>query len=354
MNNEITLTVGSSRLAGWKEVSINKSMDTLCSSFRFSMVDVWEGEPIALVPQLDCIIAIDGKKIITGYIDNVDIQTSEDDHILSITGRDKTGDLVDCSADHKPGTWKKIDLQKLVYELVRPFGLRVYMDAQSERVKEFSVGTGASVFECIQEVCIDRGILPLSNVDGDILLTNTGYNRSVDKLIYGENIQSANITYDFTERFSKYKVKGQKSGEGDGWTTTTTEISGEALDSAISRYRPKVISADGQLTSSLALKRAAWEAQTRAGRSGKLTVTIPTWKQSDGSLWEINTLVACKIPPLRISPDAPLLLHEIEYVQDNDRGTYSVMKLIRGDAYSPEPKKSVKTSERSKNFGMGW
>lgn len=353
--DDVSLLIGSSKLTGWEEISVNKSMDTIAGSFNFKMVDVWEGDPIDLVPNLSCSVSIDNTKVLTGYIDDVSIKAAQDDKYLTITGRDKTGDLVDCSADHKPGSWSKIGVQKLIYELVRPFGLRVYAEADlGENIKEFTINTGESPFDAIQRICQDRGILPLSNVDGDLVLTTSGINRSTDNLVYGENVVDAEVSYDFTNRFSLYKVKGQKTNDGDSWTTTTTEITGEAKDEGIPRYRPKVITADGQMTNSLAARRAAWEAQVRAGRSGKLLLTLPTWKQSSGALWTVNTIVSCDIPVFRVTPDQNLLIHEIEYKQSSEGGTTSVLHLIRDDSYAAEPKAVVKKKKRSQGYGFGW
>lgn len=355
MLDQVALIIGTSRLTGWEELSVNKSMDTISAKFAFKMVDVWEDEPIVLVPNLDCKVSINGTKMLTGYIDTVTPKVSIEESSLSITGRDKTGDLVDCSAEHKSGSWTNIGLQNLVYELVRPFGLRVYADTDmGEKVKTFTLSSGESPFDAIQRLCVDRGVLPLSNEDGDLVLTSSGIERTVDNLVYGDNVIEAEVVYDFTNRYSYYKVIGQKSGDGTGWKNTTTDIFGEARDEVISRYRPKVITADGQMTIALAQKRAAWEAQTRAGRSGKLVVTIPTWTQSDGSLWTVNRLVSCDIPKLRITPDQTLLIHEIEYKQSSEGGTVATLQLIKADSYAVEPKATIKKKEKRQGYGYGW
>jgi len=354
MPDEISLSIGSSRLLGWKNVSVNRSMDTLSSSFSFNMVDIWEENPIDLIPNLSCKIYLDTILILTGFIDSVDIKVDPSNHELSIKGRDKTCDLIDCSADNSPGSWKNINLQKLIYELTKSFKINVIRETDfGEDIKDFTLNTGEAPFEAIQRICNDRGILPLTNMNGDLILTSSGSRKSFDKLIYGENITDADISYDFANRFSIYKVKGQKSGDGNSWKNSTSQIYGESRDEGIDRYRPKIITADEQMTNSLASRKASWEAQTRAGRSGKLSVSIPTWKQSNGEIWDINMLVSCDIPPFKIFPDDPLLLYEIEYKQDNE-GTSSILKFIRKDSYLAEPPKVIKTKSKSKSIGFGW
>jgi len=355
MPNVVSLLVESSKLIGWKTISISRSMDTLCSSFDFSMVDVWEGDPVELVPNLPCSVSIDDTKMVTGYIDSVKIRTGRDSHIIQVHGRDKTADLVDCSAANIPGSWKNVDVIRFFSDLIRPFGLAVTSNTSlGEKIKDYTLASGEAPFEAIQKICKDRAFVALSDSEGDLYITNSGNLTATDKLIYGQNIISADVEYDFVNRYSLYKVKGQKSGSGDSWGNSTTEIYGEATDDAIDRYRPLVITADGQITNSLANKRASWEAQTRAGRSGKLSVTIPTWRQSNGDLWDVNLLVSCDLPPFRITPDQKLLINEIEYKQDDSAGTTCTMKLIRSDAYSPEPPKEVKTPAKRKQYAFGW
>lgn len=351
---DIALHIGYTRLFGWKEISISRSMDTLCSSFNATLVDVWGENPMDLIPELECSIGIGDTKLLTGYIDEVSIKASPDGHSIAVKGRDKTCDLIDCSADISPGSWRNIEVQKLVYELCKLYNINVIKDTDlGEKVKECSLKTGESPFEVIQGICKDRGILLLTNSDGDLVLTSSGNRTSHDSLVYGTNILECEGSFEFVNRYSLYKVKGQKSGGGDNWKNNTTQIYGEAIDEGITRYRPLIITADGQITNSLANKRAAWEAQTRAGRSGKVTITIPTWYQSNGDLWDYNMLVSCDIPPLRVFPDEPLLIHEVEY-KLSDGGSSCVLKLIRKDAYQSEPPKVIKTSKKSKSRGFGW
>ncbi len=41
-------------------------------------------------------------------------------------GRDKTGDLVDCSVVHSSGKWKGVRLEQVAADVCRPFGITVH------------------------------------------------------------------------------------------------------------------------------------------------------------------------------------------------------------------------------------
>lgn len=352
--NIVTLRLDGKKISGWTSISINRSLDNLADSFDLSMVDAWEGEVTLLKPEVECTIFIDEKKVLTGYIDKVGIPIDATNRNYTVSGRSKTQDLIDCSADNQPGSWEKVDVLYIVGDLVHPYGIEVFSNIDfGEPVKKFSINTGESPFEAIQRICQDRGVLCITDVDGNLLLSTAGEERADDNLILGQNVLFAEASYEFSNRFKIYKIKSQKSGEGDSWEKSNTQIYGEAQDDGIIRNRIKVIAADSQMSNALAQKRAAWEAQTRAGRSGVITVKIPSWYQSKGNLWEPNFLVACQIAPLRLSPDSPLLINEVNYSQD-DSGTVCTLKMVRKDAYAAEPQKVTKTKEKKKTFGFGW
>lgn len=354
MANQISLIVGNQKISGWTQVSVTRSLDTLASSFDMSMIDVWEGEPVVLQPELECKIDIDGQRIITGYIDNVGIPVDASSRSYKVSGRSKTADLVDCSTDTKSTSWNKIGVLKLARLLADPYGIKVSSETDlGEDIRNFSINPGESPFDCLLRVCADRAILMTTDTNGDLLLTSAGRNRATDKLICGQNILSAEASYEFADRFSKYIIKGQKSGDGNPWGKTTNSINATATDPAIKRNRVKIFTADDEMTNSLAKKKVAWEAQIRAGKSGVITVGLSTWFQSDGSLWAPNILTACDISPLRVTPDSPLLINEVKYTQGSD-GTRSTLKLVREDTYAAEPRARVKTKSSKETMGFNW
>jgi len=330
-------------------------MDTLAGSFNLSMVNVWEEDPMLIIPNSPCSIFIDNIKVLTGNVDSVSGSVNKDETNLSVRGRCKTGDLVDSSIVNNPGSWKDISLIRLIGDLIEYYDINVSSDISiGENISEFTVNDGETIFEAIERLCNDRGVLPLTDVNGNLILTVSGNSKSVDSIIYGENILSAEVSYDYINRYSYYKVKGQKSGDGKRWDKSTNAIFGEAYDEGVERYRPKIITADGQMTNELASKRAKWEAQIRAGRSAKLSVNIPGWLQSNNSLWSINTLVYCKIAPYKV--DEVLLLNEINYSQD-ENGTVSTLTFVRKDTYAAEPRGIIKPKikdKKNKSFGFGW
>lgn len=366
-DNEITLLVGTDKLKGWKTVSVNRALDALADTFDFSMVDVWGDEDSPLVPYEECKIYIEkttqGQRkkslVLTGYIDTVDIKAESRMLSVKINGRSKTCDLVDCSAEYLPSnSWNNTQLSTIIRDLMFPYNVDLDFISSSASGNDanlsLTVNAGETIYEIIGRECRKRGIFPVTNPSGNLELITTGDRISQDKIILGENIVEASIVFDYANRFGTYKVKAQKQGKGDAWINSTNQIGAESTDSVFgSRSRTKIIVLDGTGTIKDAQNTANWEAQVRAGKTGKLVVKIPSWHQSNGELWEVGTLVYCDIPPLKIREQ--LLVNNINFSQD-DGGTVAQLELVNADTYSPSPTKITKVTKKSKKkgFGFGW
>ena len=71
-----------------------------------------------------------------------------------IRGRDRTGDLVDCSAATMPGEWQNELLDRIVQSLIDPFGISVTVDTDiGEPFRKFRIDEGETVFEAIDRAC---------------------------------------------------------------------------------------------------------------------------------------------------------------------------------------------------------
>lgn len=345
-SERVFITLDGVKYEGWEGLSIKRSVETVVSSFDVSMSD-----PKFLYlfrPGMACTISANNDLILTGYVNAVVPSVSKDNHLVKVSGRCRTQDLIDCSAMNKPGHWSQpTDLQKLVYDIVKPFGMRVYNKAESlgELVKNFGLNSGESPFEAIQRELSKRSLILLGDKRGDVVITSVGVERASDNLIYGKNILEATGNFTDYDRYSLYVVKGSGTSDGDGWGSTNIEVYGEASDPAVTRYRPKMITADGQASKNLARIRAAWEAQVRAGKAGEVSVIVPGWRQSSGALWRENLTVNVDILPLKVSK-MDLVIGEIEYTQSLDQGTLCSMTLRRPETYEYNPPKSVKKPKK--------
>lgn len=117
---EVRLMVGNQEWGGWKSYRISLGMQQLAGTFDLQLTERWAGQAARReIPEgAPCSVHFDNEVLITGYIDRVGPTYNSHDHNVSVTGRDKTCDLVDCSA---PATqWIGRGLADVARELCAP------------------------------------------------------------------------------------------------------------------------------------------------------------------------------------------------------------------------------------------
>ena len=98
-----------------------------------------------------------------------------------------------------------------------------------------------------------------------------------------------------------------------------------------------MVRAENQCSDSDAIRRAKWEASTRAARAVTVSVTLAGWRQDNNELWEVNTLVECDIPYLKIKQN--LIVYKVVFSLTLDGGTTTQLTLKDPKAFEPEPPK---------------
>lgn len=332
------LSVGGRRYEGWTKLAVTRSIETLCGAFMFE-ITVREYSDAPRWPLRSgeaCTVEIDGEVVITGYIDDINPSIDERGYSIVIVGRDRSADLVDCSAVHKPGSWTGKSIEAIAAELAKPFGLDVVAKVETgEKVKKFALQQGETVYSAIERLARFRGLLAVSNAQSQIELIRPGTGAVVAELVEGENIlPGSSANHDVRDRFSEYLVKGQSSGDDQVNGKAASAIKGDARDAAVGRYRPMLIIAEDQATTASLRKRAAFEASTRAAKGQRGMVPFAGWRAPNGELWRPNQRVSVKAPFLKI--DGEMLITEVNLVKD-DRGSIAELTITPPEAMSLMP-----------------
>jgi len=271
----------------------------------------------------------------------LDVEISNDDRRVEITGRDITGDLVDSSAPTEPSEFNNVTISTLAIKFALPFGIITLTDVNVlPPFPKFTVKQGETIFELLQRAANLRGLLLISNELGNLVITNRSSAASLaispTPLVQGANVISARASYDNTDRFQTYIAKGQSEGNDVFNGLNVTNPIGNSFDSSILRPRQKTVIADGSSDLAGAQKRANWENITRAAKSIDISVTVQGWQQFPGGpLWQINQLVNVDIGYLGVQ-STQLLISSLQFSKSLSEGTITVLNLTRKDAYIPE------------------
>ena len=118
--NEIILKVNGKSYGGWTSATVEKSMFNLTGAFGLAATDIYPGQSAKWNIKLgdQCSVEINGQTIITGYIEDIPIDYDATSHNIQIGGRDKTGDLVDCSFDGDANEWDRLTVVNVIKEIM--------------------------------------------------------------------------------------------------------------------------------------------------------------------------------------------------------------------------------------------
>lgn len=338
MSELVTLKIGSQRYEGWKSFSVSNSIESIAGGFSLSVTDNWGAErglawPIKPGDAAELFFGSD--QVLTGFVDEVETRVDAAIREITVTGRSKTCDLVDCSADVQGSSFYNIKLEELAKKLCAPFGISVTAKVSTGApLRAVNINIGESVFEVLEKRARQKGVLLIATQSGNIEIIRPSTTFTGTGLEEGKNLKAIRSLFSMKDRFSRYKVKSQASVDEGGLEMFAIE--GTSTDSNVKRHRPLLISAEVQADAGAAQNRARYEAIVRAARGAKFSVTVQGFRQNiKGALWQPNQLVRVHAPIAGIEEE--LLISAVTYQLDDSNGSETVLELVRKDAFTPEP-----------------
>jgi prophage tail gpP-like protein len=338
---EVALVVNAREYGAWKDIRVTRSIESISGSFSMSVSERWDGrrKPWPIVEGDECTVRLGDQPIITGYVDTRSMSLSANDHTFSVTGRDRASDLIDCSAVLKAWEFNGGDVIEFAQQVAEPFGLQVKLQAGLEvptKPRKIVINPGESPFDVIDRICRLAGLFPVSDGEGNLVLTLAGGTAASTPLIEGKNILDASVQYDASACYRRYIVIGQQQGSDQLSGTAAADVRAEAFDMNAKRAaRVLMIRAEGGVAIKQAQDRANWEASIRRARALQVNVRVQGWDQADGSLWPLNAFVTLDAPFLGLR--GRMLISEITYALSDGAGTTTELTLRPPGAFEAQP-----------------
>nr|WP_233591093.1 contractile injection system protein, VgrG/Pvc8 family [Salmonella enterica] len=357
--NNVELKVDGKIFSGWTSVTVNRSIETMAGYFDLGVNVQTSTDLSSLAPGKPFTLSIDGQTVITGYTDGRRRQMGADSMKITIAGRDKTADLIDCAAIYKGGQWKKRTLEQIARDLCQPYGVAVrweLTDAESAApFTSFTLDHSETVYEALGRAARARGVLITSNAAGDLVFTRADESHS-DRLVLGENLLSVDFDEDYRDRFSEYTVKGHGRSNGKVGDTvdarTIASQKGTATDSEITRYRPMIILADSKIDAQSATARALREQRRRLAKSVTFEAQLDGWTRSNGQIWMPNILAEIDASKFAIQT-GPLLVSKVVLTLDDREGVKTTLTLAPRDGFLVPVEKDRKGKSSGSNASAG-
>lgn len=347
--NEASLIVNGRAQKGWTQISVSRSLENIASAFDVAFIDRWSANdlPVPIRTGDKCLVRLDDNDVLTGFANVSERHYNATTHSMRVAGR-SLGDLVDCSAKYKKGTWKKQGLLQIANDICTPF--KVDVSALSDLGKVFethAIQDGETAFDCLERACRMRGVIMQANAQGGLDFVKVGAFSTAYVIEYGKNVVEGGSIEDDHERFSEYTFKTQSPGNDDSFGVTVAHPKLVLNDAGVSRYRPLIVQLDSQSTTAGLKERGHWELNVRAGRSQRVTYTVKDWYSDPGFLWRPNMLVQVRDPMLEV--DAELLTVSTRQIKSAS-GTFTELELCDPAAMQPEPVKPKKGKKANAFF----
>lgn len=336
--NAVILTISGRNYQGWTSVRITRGLHRAASDFQLNVTERYpdEPQPIRIRPGDACTINIGPDRVLTGYVDSVQIGYDKASHTISVSGRSKTADLIDCAVQPPWNDFNNQTLIQIANKISEPYGVDI-LDAiggETEPIPKEAIDSGETVFQVIDRLAKIKGVLVTDDPLGRLFLTRAGTARASTGLTLGENILSCNGTFDHKARFHTYRVVGQDKGSDGATAKNISEIEAVIIDEGAREGRVKVIEVSGLASLDRAKDRGRWEAAAAIAKSMNATYSVQGWRQKNGDLWAVNTLVPVDDAVNAINGD--LLISEVTYSL-SAAGSITTMQVAPRAAFELRP-----------------
>lgn len=359
----IKLEVNGVRYIGFTEITVSKSLDAVSGEFSFSATTK-DNIPFPIKVQDKCKIYIDDKLIMSGFVNSVDVSYDASSHSISIRGRDKTADIIDSTLNGKAEFKAGVTLKAVAEKVISDLNITDIEVIENVVIKKFlkneiiSDKVGQPAFEFIESYCRKRQVIATTDENGNLVFTRAGTEKVPIVLINtvaGENnILSASVSWDESNRFNKYVCISQSNNAADPDTNETPKEQTDKqlpaiFDTKIRDTRIFHFLPENDLTLQETAERSTWEANIRRARSFTYSVIVQGHLiKPGGDIWRPNKLVS--VLDEFSDVNATLLINTVEYNLSVDSGETTILGMVTKDAYTLEANKPVK-DEKSESLG---
>lgn len=388
MSDVVSVCANGVDLKGWTDVSITAGVTMAARSFTVGITFAWpQAKDVLTAVNLgDRVeVKIGSETVLTGYIFSTPVSYGANSVIVSISGRSKTADIIDCcpiaSAVTKPTSaadtpwanvgavpaagsvaqartpsvaqWKSKSIEQIAADICKPYGIEVVVETSTgDPISQHAIESGETCFESISRLLTVGQLFAMDDEAGRLVLTEPGAKGVASGgLELGVNILTGSIQRDAAEVFSDYVVEGQHAGTDEIFAADASHLSAEAIDAESSRYRLIVLPQSGAMSPDLCRQIAQFEQRRRRALLRSVSYEVVGWRDSSGQLWRPNTQVHVKDDFLGI--DELLLLAEVTYLLSSS-GMITRLNLAPIDAFKASPTAQEISDSQETGGGSSW
>ena len=340
----ITVEVNGTAYQGWLQSDVERSIEAISGTFNIP-VSMIPGQAAPIKRQDMVRVRIGDVQVINGYVLSAEPFYRKGDCGFRVIGRDRTGDLVRCSAVHKGGQWRGAKLEQIAKDLLAPYKIEVKVDTDTGKpLADFKLSHGESVVDALARAARLRGVLVTRDDDGRLLLTRAGLQRFDGAIVRGQNVISMEGIGSDEQRHSEYIAFGQANTVAD--FESSRSLKARAVDADVKRHMPLVINADGNTTQAELQELVNHTLRVRRGHSLGFKYMVEGWTIG-GQPWPLNQRVPI-YDDIAGLDGAEWLICQVRQHCDLKEGDVTELTVRPIEAYDTAP---LKTKVVRRNFG---
>lgn len=385
----ITLRIDGREYQEWTMATVERNMDDFSGSFSFDLRDsaragdtfdyASAGDAYKLRPGPKVTVLVDGQVALVGYIEKVDPSIGPSDASVTISGRDVTGDMIDCAAlTSGPSEFFNVKLEDAARRVAGPYGIGVRSEVDTGApFSRYSLDIAETAFSAVEKGARQRNVLIMSDGIGNVVITRGGKGRAPGELRLPGNVISASGSFSHEGRHSETMVRGQSERiaktrddvamelqttprnldirqSTDGTATERerkgTAAIGRAQDPEIDRYRPIVHLARSKADQQSAADEAEYRMRQARGESETFSYTVRGFGVG-GRLWRVNELVSVDDNFLDLHRD--MLVSRVTYTEDESGAALTELTVKSPEAMDGEATGGRRTNRQGKGKSKG-
>ncbi|TNC80717.1 MAG: hypothetical protein C9356_12515 [Oleiphilus sp.] len=322
---KVSLSINGTRYLDWHSMTVIRSLEHLPWRFEAEVRNGWQDDAKRRIRRGDAVQVKYGEEVlITGYVDEVLADYDAHSHQLTIMGRSKLGDLVDCTASGESSNQQS--LAKIAKALCKPFGIEVVDHAKKNKpYVQHVVTAGEGVMDYLEERSRIRGVRLSDSPEGNLHIVDKPQHRSETALVLGRNILSATSQRRAQSLYSNYVILGEFGGLSAGSASQKVQINAEVTDPFVKRHRPLFINTATSVDDEDAATRAEIQKRVHRSRAERHTYTVKGWTQDNGRTWLPGMLVAVRDAYTGVQED--LLIMESRLTLGEDGETSELLMM---------------------------
>lgn len=332
--SRVSLIIKGKNYYGWLSVSVSIALESITRSFSVGLTskanektndfnEVRVGDPV--------VVKIGNTQVLSGFITKVTHDYSSTSHSIKVDGCSKTIDLVECMVPNgKPVSYKKQTVSQIIRDLAGRYNVALVEKALKADSIDFDVSPNETIYEALKKLIKSRNLLLTDDAEGRLVLTEPSLGgRCEDKIQQGVNVLKASYSHDGSTLFNQYVLLGQGANKTSERPVGDNQLKAISEDSDI-RLRVKTFPQTGDADLASMQNRAVTVLLQSRAKAETLTYTVQGWRQSNGDLWDVNTIALVNDDKLNIW--SAYLISRVDYSL-TDKGMTTRIELSNPDAF---------------------